>query len=390
MPKLTLDMNTFKALASDTRLDILRALDGKKLNLNDICKETKLNKATLHEHLTKLNEAGLIKKNEREGHKWVYYKLTWKGEGLLHPENTRIVVMFSTTFISLLIAVILIVNFLQPIPVGIAETMGDTTYLYEIKTEGIPLLERSYNFNYIGEIDAKEKTVGNITIELQQNANIKNSIGDNYADKDIEWRHATSPNSIATASFDGYDADAGVLCDNYGKGSDASIPGANIETFKLSFTSEPIKADQQILLPNVDLYQDSGSNDKVFFTGATFHIVTPYNKLYPTSPFYKVFNINNLFKNIKFDDTIDYKEINEPPEGVGLDDNETNATLDDDFLRFEGEETSLTGYYPAVPTIIATVQDPTLLYFAVACLTFFGALFTLSTWRLWINRKPKL
>ncbi len=140
MPKLTLDMNTFKALASDTRLDILRALDGKKMSLNDICKATNLNKATLHEHLTKLNEAGLIKKNEREGHKWVYYKLTWKGEGLLHPENTRIVVMFSTTFISLLIAVMLIVNFLQPIPVGIAETVDDTTYLYEVEDKGIPLI----------------------------------------------------------------------------------------------------------------------------------------------------------------------------------------------------------------------------------------------------------
>jgi DNA-binding transcriptional ArsR family regulator len=101
MSKITLDRETFKALASDTRLDILRTLDGKKLGLNDISKATNLNKATLHEHLTKLNKAGLVKKNEREGHKWVYYKLTWKGENLLHPENTKIVVLFSITFIAL-------------------------------------------------------------------------------------------------------------------------------------------------------------------------------------------------------------------------------------------------------------------------------------------------
>ena len=85
MTKVTLDMDTFKALASDTRLDILRTLDGKKMSLKDISFETKLNKATLHEHLAKLNEAGLVKKKEREGHKWVVYKLTWKGESLLHP-----------------------------------------------------------------------------------------------------------------------------------------------------------------------------------------------------------------------------------------------------------------------------------------------------------------
>ena len=106
MTKVTLDMDTFKALASDTRLDILRILDGKNLSLKDISNATQLNKATLHEHLAKLNEAGLVKRKEREGHKWVTYKLTWKGECLLHPENTRIVVMFAVTFIALWTGVI--------------------------------------------------------------------------------------------------------------------------------------------------------------------------------------------------------------------------------------------------------------------------------------------
>jgi len=113
MVKVTLDMNTFKALASDTRLDILRTLDGKKMGLNEISKITKLNKATLHEHLVKLHEAGLVKRKEREGHKWVYYKLSWKGESLLHPENTRIVVLFTMTFIALWGGVIQILNYVK-------------------------------------------------------------------------------------------------------------------------------------------------------------------------------------------------------------------------------------------------------------------------------------
>lgn len=98
MVKVTLNKEAFKALASDTRLDIIRALDGKKMNLTELCKETNLNKATLHEHLTKLTDAGLIKRIQREGHKWVYYKLSWKGESLLHPENTKIVVVFAVAF----------------------------------------------------------------------------------------------------------------------------------------------------------------------------------------------------------------------------------------------------------------------------------------------------
>ena len=113
MPKVTLDRETFKALASDTRLEILRTLDGKNLGLKEISKATNLNKATLHEHLTKLHEAGLVKRKEREGHKWVYYKLTWKGESLLHPENTRIVVLFTTTFVALWIGILQLIWYIK-------------------------------------------------------------------------------------------------------------------------------------------------------------------------------------------------------------------------------------------------------------------------------------
>ncbi len=113
MTKVSLDIESFKALASETRLDILRSLDGKKMNLTDICRATNLHKMTLHEHLMKLTEAGFIKRIEREGHKWVYYKLSWKGESLLHPENTHIVVLFSITCCSFFFGIVALVNFLR-------------------------------------------------------------------------------------------------------------------------------------------------------------------------------------------------------------------------------------------------------------------------------------
>ena len=124
MAKITLDRETFKALASDTRLDILKTLDGKNLGLNEIAKVTNLNKATLHEHLTKLHEAGLIKRNEREGHKWVYYKLTWKGESLLHPENTRIVVLFGLTIVALWVGLLQLVWYIK----GTVSDLGYNLY----------------------------------------------------------------------------------------------------------------------------------------------------------------------------------------------------------------------------------------------------------------------
>ena len=293
MTKITIDMNTFKALASDTRLDILRALDGRKLSLNDICRATNLNKATLHEHLTKLYEAGLVKKNEREGHKWVYYKLSWKGEGLLHPENTKIVVMFSITFISLLLAVMLLVNFAQPIILGTAETYGDTTRIYKAEDRGIFLISRDYNYEYLGEIDAKEKTVGNISSELQIKAQIKNSIGDTYNNEQIQW---------------------------------------------VTPSNQQIDNDQYILFSMI-CSSNGSTNDS------------------------------------------DYERNNSLNETY----NDTENNYEDGKILGGSFD-----FYPLVPEMIATVQDPILLYSAIFCITIFTTLFTFSTWKFWKNKKPKL
>jgi DNA-binding transcriptional ArsR family regulator len=124
MTKVSLDLDSFKALASETRLDILRTLDGKKLSLKEITKATNLHKMTLYEHLSKLVSAGFIKRIEREGHKWVYYKLTWKGSSLLHPENTRIVVMFSITLISLFFGLISYIAFMIQEPIKTIANKG--------------------------------------------------------------------------------------------------------------------------------------------------------------------------------------------------------------------------------------------------------------------------
>jgi DNA-binding transcriptional ArsR family regulator len=195
MPKVTLDMNTFKALASDTRLDILRVLDGKRMSLNDICKATKLNKATLHEHLTKLNEAGLVKKKEREGHKWVYYKLTWKGEGLLHPENTRIVVMFSATFITLAVGIIQLINYVKGKIIAKAVNIvgSDSTLLYDIEkeTELKAFAALDYSQAPIGNVSLLNQTTSQLSEEVIKKLEVKDALGNTIPPNNIDWDIAT-------------------------------------------------------------------------------------------------------------------------------------------------------------------------------------------------------
>ena len=86
--KITLDAETFKALASATRLTVLKALDERRKTLTELAHELDLNKATVHEHLGLLLAAGLIRKRDDEGRKWIYYELTWTGQGILRPEAT--------------------------------------------------------------------------------------------------------------------------------------------------------------------------------------------------------------------------------------------------------------------------------------------------------------
>ena len=173
MSKVTLDMATFKALASNTRLDILRTLDGKKMSLKDISNVTNLNKATLHEHLLKLNDAGLVKKNERQGHKWVYYKLTWKGECLLHPENTRIVVLFSVTFITLFIGIIQLVSYVKGVIIGRVVTIAESSKLYLLPG---------------GTYGVSDQSKEMIAQTAADNVNVKGLMGNSPVPKDFDFQ----------------------------------------------------------------------------------------------------------------------------------------------------------------------------------------------------------
>jgi len=87
--KITLDQESFKALASDVRVGILKRLDVRRETVTDLSGLLNLSKPTLLEHLEKLQAAGLVKRID-EGRKWIYYALSDKGRKILHPERVAI------------------------------------------------------------------------------------------------------------------------------------------------------------------------------------------------------------------------------------------------------------------------------------------------------------
>ncbi|MFH0929395.1 MAG: winged helix-turn-helix domain-containing protein [Candidatus Aenigmatarchaeota archaeon] len=82
---MEIDRKTLKALAADTRLDILKSLGKRRKMPSELSKEMSLAPSTILEHLNKLEKANLVRR-EKTGHKWVYYNLTNKGESLVKPK----------------------------------------------------------------------------------------------------------------------------------------------------------------------------------------------------------------------------------------------------------------------------------------------------------------
>lgn len=83
-----LDADMLKVLAADTRRDILRLLQKRRMTLTELATALDLKKATVLEHLKRLTDANLVRRREDE-RLWVYYELTTQGGKLLNPGRTR-------------------------------------------------------------------------------------------------------------------------------------------------------------------------------------------------------------------------------------------------------------------------------------------------------------
>ena len=98
---ITLDRESFKALASEVRVEILKQLEARRMTVTDLSHAMSLAKPTLLEHLDRLLSAGLVNKAD-EGRKWIYYDLTKRGRNILHPHQVKI--MLSLAMSILLVA----------------------------------------------------------------------------------------------------------------------------------------------------------------------------------------------------------------------------------------------------------------------------------------------
>ena len=120
--KVELDKRSLYALASDTRLEILKSLHSNRRTVSQLAELLAIDKAAVHRHLKKLEEGGFVVRTEDHG--FVYYALTWKSRDILEPnDRTRIVILISSALICLLAMVV--VAFMAAQPSGMLVESGD-------------------------------------------------------------------------------------------------------------------------------------------------------------------------------------------------------------------------------------------------------------------------
>jgi DNA-binding transcriptional ArsR family regulator len=79
-----IDKKTIKALATESRVNILRALAQRRKMPSELSKELGLAASTIIGHLGILESAELVERKDT-GRKWIYYELTRKGKNLIKP-----------------------------------------------------------------------------------------------------------------------------------------------------------------------------------------------------------------------------------------------------------------------------------------------------------------
>ncbi len=110
--KVELDKKALFALASDSRMEILKALHPQRRTVAQLADQLGIDKAAVHRHLKKLEEGELVTRFEDHG--FVYYGLSWKARDVVSPgENTKIIIIFGMGLLMVGAAIMAILSYIS-------------------------------------------------------------------------------------------------------------------------------------------------------------------------------------------------------------------------------------------------------------------------------------
>ena len=154
--EIALDKKTFYVLSSETRANILKSLDIRRMTVSELSSRLNLPKSTIHENLNKLIDAKLVKKNDDNETNRVYYELTEKGIAILHPHQmTKIIILLSSAALGFVGGIIEIYLFIKSVFPEEA-VKGVPPYEPEYLIFGVILLSLGFLFLYLASRSHKK------------------------------------------------------------------------------------------------------------------------------------------------------------------------------------------------------------------------------------------
>ena len=167
--KIILDDSSFKALSSESRVNILKNLNNRRMTLSELSKKLKLENSTIKEHCTNIVNADLIKQID-EVRKWKYYELKNKGKNLIQPNLTEQIKVLVVLCLGAIIFGGILTLILQP-EILFGESIYSNPTNIEMLTkstiapamsENNFLIQDTYNDMTINDYGLREETIGQI------------------------------------------------------------------------------------------------------------------------------------------------------------------------------------------------------------------------------------
>ncbi|MFP3946500.1 MAG: ArsR/SmtB family transcription factor [Halobacteriota archaeon] len=125
--KIQLDREIMSALSSESRVAILKRIKDRQKTVTELANELDLSKSTVHKHVNKLSNAGLIERIENDS-KWVYYRLTKKGK-LVQAGKAEAILLLSMSSVAFIGGVIELYLYFVGIKYQAPGTAHDPVYL---------------------------------------------------------------------------------------------------------------------------------------------------------------------------------------------------------------------------------------------------------------------
>ncbi len=105
---MELDFQSVKALASPTRIDILKESMEREATPTGLADELDRSKSTISSHLDKLTDAGLLEKESKDGRKRVIYRPTDKAEAITSGKERKVRFSLAGTGMSAIAGTVLV------------------------------------------------------------------------------------------------------------------------------------------------------------------------------------------------------------------------------------------------------------------------------------------